>query len=178
MANLEQDRKEYVGSQRENQFVNLEQRRDRHHAPSVMVESYHIEHTEWSHLRTRSHISHDQETKKLQLKIDRFCRKLRRKEHNRRSFSPPSSDGSGGSRDHSYRYRLRTPSSKSFSASSRQDKLENGKYKRGQGSSHHSMGNDAMSKALLQISKSPFVRRINKARLPHQFSQPTFIIYN
>ena len=35
-----------------------------------------------------------------------------------------------------------------------------------------------MSKTLLQISKSSFVRRINKARLPHQFSQPTFTIYN
>ena len=53
-----------------------------------------------------------------------------------------------------------------------------GKYKRSQGSSHHNMGNDAMSKALLYISKSPFVRRINKARLPHRFSQPTFTIYN
>ena len=35
-----------------------------------------------------------------------------------------------------------------------------------------------MSKALQQISKSPFIWRINKARLPHQFSQPTFTIYN
>ena len=35
-----------------------------------------------------------------------------------------------------------------------------------------------MSKALHQISKSPFVRRINKARFPHRFSQPTFPIYN
>nr|XP_023887625.1 uncharacterized protein LOC111999720 [Quercus suber] len=40
------------------------------------------------------------------------------------------------------------------------------------------MGNNAMSKALQQISKSLFVRRINKARLPHWFSQPTFTIYN
>ena len=35
-----------------------------------------------------------------------------------------------------------------------------------------------MSKALQQISKSPCVRRINKARVPHWFSQPTFTIYN
>ena len=35
-----------------------------------------------------------------------------------------------------------------------------------------------MSKALQQISKSPVVRRINKARLPHRFFQPTFTIYN
>ena len=45
-------------------------------------------------------------------------------------------------------------------------------------SSHHGMGNDAMSKALQQISKSAFVRRINKAKLLYRFSQPTFTIYN
>ena len=35
-----------------------------------------------------------------------------------------------------------------------------------------------MSKALKSIYKSLFVRRNNKARLPYQFSQPTFTIYN
>ena len=64
------------------------------------------------------------------------------------------------------------------SASSHHDKLKNGKFKHGQRSSHHSMGNDAMSKALCQISKSPFARRINKARLPYWFPQPMFTIYN
>ena len=56
--------------------------------------------------------------------------------------------------------------------------MEKDRYKREKGSSHYDIGNDVMSKALLQISKSSFVRRINKARLPHQFSQPTFTIYN
>ena len=35
-----------------------------------------------------------------------------------------------------------------------------------------------MSKALHQISKSPFTRRIDRAKLPHRFTQPTFTIYN
>ena len=35
-----------------------------------------------------------------------------------------------------------------------------------------------MSKALRQISKSPFKRRIDKEKLPHRFAQPTFTIYN
>ena len=35
-----------------------------------------------------------------------------------------------------------------------------------------------MSKALQQISKSPFVKKINKAKLPHHFSQLAFTIYN
>jgi len=40
-----------------------------------------------------------------------------------------------------------------------------------------SIGNDAMIKALRQ-SKSPFVRRIDRAKLPRRFTQPTFTIYN
>ena len=35
-----------------------------------------------------------------------------------------------------------------------------------------------MSKALQHISKSPFIRRINKVRLSHRFSQSMFAIYN
>ena len=68
MANLEQNREESVGSQRENQFVNLEERRDKYHTASVMVESYHTKRIEKSHSRTGIHVSHDQETRKLQLK--------------------------------------------------------------------------------------------------------------
>jgi len=40
------------------------------------------------------------------------------------------------------------------------------------------MGNDAIGKTLLQISRSPFTRRIEKAELPRCFNQPTFTIYN
>ena len=143
-----------------------------------MVESYHTKHTERSHSRTRSYVSHDQETRKLQQEIDRLRRKLRHREHDRRSPSFPPSDGSRGSRDLSYRRRSRTPSSESYSASLRQDRLEKCSNKREKRSSHHGMENDAMSKALQQISKSPFIRRINKAKLPHRFSRPTFTIYN
>ena len=35
-----------------------------------------------------------------------------------------------------------------------------------------------MKKALSQISKSPFTRGIEKAKLPRRFHQPTFIMYN
>ena len=63
MANVGQDREESVGSLRENQFVNLEHKRDRQHTPNVVVKSYH---TEWSHSKSRSHASHDLETRKLQ----------------------------------------------------------------------------------------------------------------
>ena len=35
-----------------------------------------------------------------------------------------------------------------------------------------------MNKALSQISKSPFTRRIEKAKLPRRFHQPTFTMNN
>ena len=104
--------------------------------------------------------------------------KLRPRERKRRSPSPPPSDGSKGSRDNSYHRRSRTPSSESYSASSREDKQEKSNHDSKKRASYHSLGNDAMSKALQQISKSPFVKRIGRAMLPHQFSQPTFAIYN
>ena len=46
MANIDQDKEEFVGSQRKNHFVKLERRRDRQCTPSVMVESYHTDRTE------------------------------------------------------------------------------------------------------------------------------------
>ena len=35
-----------------------------------------------------------------------------------------------------------------------------------------------MSRALNQISKSPFTRKIKGGRLPRRFTQPTFTMYN
>ena len=35
-----------------------------------------------------------------------------------------------------------------------------------------------MNKALSQVSKSPFTRRIEAAKLPRRFHQPTFLLYN
>ncbi|XP_050289795.1 uncharacterized protein LOC126727944 [Quercus robur] len=40
------------------------------------------------------------------------------------------------------------------------------------------LGNDAMSRALDQLSKSPFTRHIEGATLSRRFQQPTFTIYN
>nr|XP_023928673.1 uncharacterized protein LOC112040010 [Quercus suber] len=40
------------------------------------------------------------------------------------------------------------------------------------------MGNDAISRALRQILKSLFPRKIEREKLPRQFRQPTFTMYN
>ncbi|XP_075663105.1 uncharacterized protein LOC142632617 [Castanea sativa] len=45
-------------------------------------------------------------------------------------------------------------------------------------SSEGSQGSSYRPRALHQISRSPFSRRIEKGKLPRQFTQPTFTIYN
>ena len=46
------------------------------------------------------------------------------------------------------------------------------------GPTHRGLENDAMSKALNQISKSLFTHRIERATFPWRLHQPTFTIYN
>ena len=46
------------------------------------------------------------------------------------------------------------------------------------GLSSKGLGNDAISKDLNQISKSPFTRKIERARLPRRFHQLKFTVYN
>ena len=161
------NREESVGSQREDHFVNLERRRD--HEASV-----HTDHTGRSHSRTGSHISYDEETRNLRLEIDHLRRKLWRK---RREASPPSSE-TDSDEDGNYRPRSRTPLSKSFSLSPHLEREERYHMKKTKSLRPRSMGNDVMSKALCQISKSSFTRRIDRAKLPCRFMQPTFTIYN
>ena len=106
----------------------------------------------------------------LRLEIDHLHRKLHQKEHDKGDSTSPLSEGSDEGRDRTYRQRSRTLPSESYSVSSRIDKLEKHRRRRGESSSPRNMGNDAMSKALRQISKSPFVRRIDRAKLLHHFT--------
>ncbi|XP_030959325.1 uncharacterized protein LOC115981312 [Quercus lobata] len=66
-----------------------------------------------------------------------------------------------------------TPPSESFSYEE-----EHHREHRCKSPTHRGLGNDAMSKVLNQISKSPFRHRIEGATLPQYFHQPTFTIYN
>ena len=118
-----------------------------------------------------SHLSHDENTKAMQLEIDLLKRKLR---HEWQRGTPSNSDfSSGDEEDGSYRPRLRTPPSESFSCE------EDYHYGyRSKGPSCKGLGNNAMSKALNQISRSPFTNRIEGGKLPRRFAQPTFTMYN
>ena len=93
------------------------------------------------------------------MEIDRLHRRLCRERRRRTpSYSDPSSKDDG---DGSYRPRSRIPSSKSFSCD------EDRHYKRRSKSpSCKGLGNDAMSRARNQISKSPFTHKIERGKLP------------
>ena len=162
MAGLGQNREESIGSQRQDRFLNLERRRDRE-------VSVHTTHTSRSQSQGESHISHEENIKSLQPEIDRLRRRLRRKRWRRipSDFDPCFKD----KKDGNYRPRSRTPPNESFSCD------EDHHYeRRSKILPHKCLGNDAMSRALNQISKSLFTRRIERGKFPQHFTQPTFTI--
>ena len=115
--------------------------------------SVHITHTNGSQSQGGSHVSLEKNTRSMQLKIDCLRRRLRRKQRGGTplSFGPSSDDDS----DNSYQPRSKTPPSESFSCD------EDRHYRRRRESPpHKGLGNDAMGRALNQISKSPFTLRI------------------
>ena len=122
--------------------------------------------------RRKGHAVHEQSDEKaMQREIDDLKKQLRRAQ---RKQSPPSSNVSFNDEEVTiYRQRSRTPLGESFSCE------EEHLHKRKRRSpSRRGVGTDVMKKALSQISKSPFTRRIEKAKLPRRFHQPTFTMYN
>ena len=69
---------EFVGSQRRDQFENLERIRDRDvaHTPSQRTPSIHTNHISQSYTRPTSHHSHDEEVHNLRREMDYLCRRL------------------------------------------------------------------------------------------------------
>ena len=107
----------------------------------------------------------------MQLEIDRLCKRLC---HQRRRKTPSDSNPSfDDERDGSYRPKSKTPPSESFLYD------EDHHYKRRSKSPpRKGLGNDAMSRAFNQISKSSFTRRIEGGKLPQCFTKLTFTMYN
>jgi len=150
MVVLGPNREESMGSQCQDYFFNLERRRDQE-------VSVHTTHTSRSQSRGRSHLSHDENTRAMQLEIDHLKRKLR---HEQRKRTPSNSDfSSGDEEDDSYRPRSRTPPV-NLSRVKGTTTMGIGLRVR------LAKGNDAMSKVLNQISRSPFKYRIEGGRLP------------
>ena len=119
--------------------------------------------TSRSHSHVGSHISQRQNDEQaMQREINDLKRKLCHAQRRRSHSSPnmPSDDES----DNDYRQRLRTPQSKTFSH-------EEGHYRRckSKNPSLRGLGSDAMSRALDQLSKSPFTCHIEGATLLRRF---------
>ena len=95
----------------------------------------------------------------MQREIDDLKKNLR---HAQRKRTRSSSDvSSNDEEDANYRQRSRTPLSESFSYDE-----EHHQKCRHKSSSRKGLGNDTMNEALDWISKSPFTRRIEGAKLP------------
>ena len=125
-----------------------------------------------SHSQVGSRISQRRNNyQAIQREIDNLKKKFRRAQ--RRQSLSSSDTSTNEEEDVSYRRRSRTPPSETFSyeKESRPERRYKSPYGKG-------LGNDAMNKALDQISRSPFAHRIEEAKLPWCFHQPTFTIYN
>ena len=129
-------------------------------------------HTSKSHSRVGSHVSQRQDCNKaLQQEINDLKKKLRRAQWKR---SPSSSDTSSNDEgNNNYKQRSRTPPSETFSY---EEELHH--KRRHKSLSRKGLVNDVISKALDWISKSPFTHKIERAKLPWRFHQPTFTMYN
>ena len=160
---------EPTNSQRQDDFLNLERERDR---AKYQEGSVRTTHTSKSYSQRGSHISQRQDDNKaMQKEIDNLKKKWR---HAQRKQSPSSYDSSSkGEDDASYRRRSRTPPSESFSCD--EEPHHQQKYS---SPPHKGIENDVMNKAPSQVSKSLFKRRIEGAKLPRRFHQPTFLLYN
>ena len=133
--------------------------------------SVHTTHTSRSQSWSGTCVSHVKNARTMQLEIDRLKVKLR---YERRRRPPSNSDfSSDDDGDGSYRPRSRTPPSESFSC-------DEDTYRecRNKGLSWKGLGNDAISRALNQNFRLPFTRRIKGGKLPKQFAQPIFTMYN
>ena len=107
----------------------------------------------------------------MQREIDELKRELHHAwwRHSLPNFKLSSEETNGAS----YRWRSRTSPSETFSYD--EEYHHRCRYK---SSPCRGLGNDAMNKALSQVSKSPFTWNIEGASLPQRFHQPTFTIYN
>ena len=136
----------------------------------------HTVHTDRSSFRRKGHLAHEQGNEKsMQREIDDLEKQLCQAKQKR---SPSSSDvSSNDEKDTIYRQRSRTPPSKSFFCED-----EYFHQRKRKSPSRKGVGNDVMKKVLSQISKSPFTRGIQKAKLPRHFHQPnlevTLYMYN
>ena len=143
--------------QRQDDFLNFERERD---WAEYREGSVSTTYTSKSNSRGGSHISQRRDNNKaMQKEIDDLKKKLR---HTQQKRSPSSFAGSSNDEDDaSYRRRSWTPRGEPFSCD--EEPHHQRKYN---SPPRKGLGNDIMNKALSQVSKSPFTRRIEGDKLP------------
>ena len=151
---------ESANVRQQEEFLNLEHERDRQNHEEGSVHSIH---TDGSSFQRKRDVSFERNNDKtMQQEIDDLKKQLCRAQQRR---SPSSSDvSSNDEEDTIYRQRSRTPPSESFSYEE-----EHPHRRKRRSPSRKEVGIDVMKKALSQISKSPFTRGIEKAKLPRRF---------
>ena len=102
----------------------------------------------------------------MQQEIDDLKKQLRQVKQ--KQYPSNSDVSSNDEEDTIYRQRSRTPPSESFSCEN-----EHFHQRKRRTLSRKGVGNNVMKKALRQISKSPFTRGIERAKLPRRFHQPS-----
>ena len=122
--------------------------------------------------RRKSHLVQEHvDEQDLQREIVDLKKQLRRAQ---RSHIPSNSDTSSTDEEEDgYKNSSETPPSESYSCEE-----EHSRKRRRKSPSRKGAGAKQMKRALTQISKSPFTRGIERARLPRRFHQPTFSMYN
>ena len=142
------------------------------HMDNQQEGSLHTHHTGRSGYQRRSHLVHEQaDEKDLQREIEDLKKRLRQAQ---RKQTPSSSNvSSNDDEDASYRKCSETPPSESYSYEEEHSHKSRQRSPSGKG-----VGTNVMKKALSQISKPPFSRGIEKAKLPRRFHQPMFTMYN
>ena len=151
---------ESANVRQQDELLNLKHQKDRE---DYQEGSIHDVHTDGSGFRRKSHVAHEQgDEKAMQQEIDDLKKQLRRAKQKQ---SPSNSNvSSNDEEDTVYRQRSRTPLSESFSCED-----EHFHQRKRRSPSRKGVRNDVMKKALSQISKSPFTRGIERAKLPRRF---------
>ena len=160
---------ESVNVRQPDELINFERE---NHVDNQREGSSRTTHVGRSGYRRKSHLVQEHaDEQDLQHEIDDLKKKLRRAQRN---HIPSNSDTSSTDEEgDGYRNSSETPPSESYSCEE-----ERSLKRRRKSPSRKGAGAKQMKRALTQISKSPFTRGIERARLPRRFHQPTFSMYN
>ncbi|XP_075633845.1 uncharacterized protein LOC142606366 [Castanea sativa] len=178
MAEASPEREESVSSRRRDLTASLQQGVGKRHTSRVVVESHRSGQGAAQRSPTEGQMSRDDVLQQMQSEINYLRRCLDSKKRGRKSPSCSSSDSSEAEFGGKGLPVLESLNNEARVSASSGGRTKKQKAAHGEGGAYYEDGNDAMGNALRQISKSPFVARINRAKLPRRFSQPIFTIYN